>query len=77
MRATRRQLLAAGLALPLEAVLRRASAGAEAAPLPRLGPPAPFDFEDVKAMARRLAAAPYVDHPPRYSDLLEAVESAR
>jgi glucans biosynthesis protein len=47
---------------------------AEAGDLPKLGPPQPFDFDKVKEMARQRAAAPYVDHPPRYSDLLEAID---
>lgn len=76
---TRRTLVAAGLRLPLFAALINAgmpprTEAAGAGDLPRLGPPQPFDFDRVKQMARQRAAAPYVDHPPRYSDLLEAVD---
>jgi len=76
---TRRTIVAAGLGLPLHAALINAgmptrTEAAEAGGLPRLGPPEPFDFAKVKEMARRRAAAPYVDHPPRYSDLLEAID---
>jgi len=72
---TRRTIVAAGLGLPLQVALAGSGLLAdEAGELPRRGPPQPFDFETVKAMARRRAAAPYVDHPPRYSDLLEAID---
>src|SRR5262249_4173763 len=70
----RRRFLAAGLGFPLLAALLDAPPPADAADLPRLGPPEPFDFGKVKETARGLAAAPYVDHPPRYRDLLEAVD---
>src|SRR5262249_35856746 len=75
---TRRRLLAAGLRFPVLAALLGADAPAptpaDAAALTRLGPPEPFDFGKVKEIARSLTAAPYVDHPPRYGELLEAVD---
>ena len=72
---TRRTLVAAGLGLPLyEGLINAGVLPVAASDLPRLGPAEPFDFERIKQTARRLAAAPYVDHPPRYSELLEAID---
>ena len=70
---TRRSIITAALRLPIFAALVDVLQ-AEAGDLPRLGRPEAFDFEMVKEMARGLSAAPYVDHPPRYSDLLEAID---
>src|SRR5258707_299166 len=73
---TRRTIVATCLRLPLLAAIVDGStlAPAEAGDLPRFGPPQPFDFERVKEMARARAATPYVDHPPRYSSRLEAID---
>jgi glucans biosynthesis protein len=73
---TRRALLAAAMQMPFPALPAGAAAkvSAAAGALPRLGPPQPFDFETVKRMARERAASPYVDHPPRYGDRLEAID---
>jgi glucans biosynthesis protein len=73
---TRRTIVSAAARLPLLAAFVNAGAltRAEAGKLPRFGPSEPFDFERVKQMARQRAAAPYVDHPPRYSDRLETID---
>ena len=66
----RRQLLAlAGATVPLLGIAGLAR-GAE----PHLGPPEPFDFERLRALAEALAAQPHVEPEPEHAEILEAID---
>ncbi len=77
-RLSRRHFAAGALAAPALAALRPFAAQAQTAPPAgpalRFGPAQPFDFDWLKAEARRVAAAPYADPPPRAADVLERLD---
>ena len=67
---SRRAVLVNACALPLLAGfagLARAQSGSGL----RFGPPQPFGFDWLKSEAKRLAAAPFADPPPRAADILD------
>ena len=72
-----RRLLVTRLgALPLVALAARFIPSAHAAGglEDRFGPPAPFDFEQLRVRASELAAAPYQATPVRHADVLESID---
>jgi glucans biosynthesis protein len=70
---SRRAVLAGACALPAFAGLGKLVAAQSGGPL-RLGPSQRFSFEWLKAEAKRLAAAPFNDPPPRAADVLDRLD---
>jgi glucans biosynthesis protein len=72
---SRRAVLANACSLSVFAGLAGlAEAQAETAGGLRFGAPQPFGFERLKAEAKRLAAAPFADPPPRAAEVLERLD---
>src|SRR5512134_2226641 len=70
---SRRAVLANACSLPVLAGLA-GLAQAQAGNGLRFGPPQPFSFERLKAEAKRLAAGPYGDPPPRAASVLDRID---
>ena len=71
---SRRAVLVNACALPMLAGFAGGLAHAQSGNGVRFGPPHRFSFELLKAEAKRLAAAPYADPPPRAADVLERID---
>jgi glucans biosynthesis protein len=71
---SRRAVLVNACALPLLAGFAGTLAHGQAKNGLRYGAPKPFNFEWLKAEAKRLAAAAYADPPPRAADVLERID---